>query len=380
MPTGSFYSDPAVPRGSSGTSTGTAAPSVPRGTLTGGDYGTAPAMPRTGATAGGSGYTSTFGEIRIGTPATGQETGLYGLPGQNPNTEPSPTNLARTNLLGAQQLAQTMYGPQQQLLADQLARQQSSLGMIGVNADYKTSALNRDNALALQSLGLDRAGIGIDQNLTKTQLANLEKLRGLLGQRYGLAGDTLTNQLKGFGIDKTQAADMARRQRFDLRSQLTARGAFNTVANERGTGRINRDLMYQLGQIGVGEQGARLSYKGNIIGLNEQGIGYDNQAAGLNARLANLGLDTQRLGISEQQLANSLQDGLHQIGMDSMISLNGLLDAIGGTNMQQAQLAGTILQEIMGYANLPPDVLAQMTALLSGTSGGTTTRRTSGAQ
>lgn len=252
-------------------------------------------------------------------------------------------------------LVESIYGPQQQILADQLARQREQMGMLGLDAEYREDALHRDTDLAKQSIGIDR-------NLTNTQLANLDKLRAILGKQYGLAGEQLANQMAGFGIDEATVRDMAKRKLFDLRSQLTARGAFGTIANERGTGRVSRDLMYELGQINVGRKGADIAHRGTVLGLDEKGIGYDNTEAGLKARLADL-------GIQDQKVANSLQDGLHQIGLDSYMSINGLLDAMGSTNAQQAQLAATILGEIAKLSGLPAGVVQQiLTAAKTGIS------------
>lgn len=284
-------------------------------------------------------------------------------------------NFRPNPLASAQSLANTFYGPQQQILADQLARQQSQLGMVGVDAQYRTGALNRDNALAQRSLGLDRQALGVDRSQTQGQLANLDKLKGILKQQYGLNDRGLANTLKQLGIDKAGMIDQADRKIFDLRSDLTARGAYNTVANERGTGRVARDLMYGLGGIGTQTEAARLSAQGNRLGLDEKGIGLENQAAGLQAKLAGIGIDTARLGISGEQLANSLEDGLYQIGLGSQVSINGLLDAIGGTNAQQAQLASTILQQVAGYASLPPEVLAQLNAAVGAGAGGQASSR-----
>ncbi len=93
-----------------------------------------------------------------------------------------------------------------------------------------------------------------------------------------------------------------------------------------------------------------------------------------------------RVGLNEEQLGNALEDGIHSIGIGAETNLNALLDAIGGTNVQQAELARTILEQTLSYANLPPDVLAALTAALglgapaagnpnganSGVAGGTT--------
>lgn len=282
-----------------------------------------------------------YGPAGGGTAATNRDYGsTRGMPGYG-GTNP---------LAGAQSLADIMYGPQSQLLADQLARQQDQLAMVGLDTKHQTSVLNRDNALAMQSLGLDRESLGLESGLISGQKGNLAKLRDILGSQRGL----VTEQ-KGLDTDKSK--DLASRAQWDLRSDLTQRGAFNTVANERGTGRINRDLDYQL-------RGIDQTFRNQMLGLDEKSIGYDNQLLSLNNRLAGIGLDAKRLNISEQQLNNALADGIYNAGLSGQTTINGLMDMITGTNAQQAQLATTVLGAVLQYSNLPPDVLAAINKAL----------------
>ncbi len=343
---------------------------------------------------GGQGSTSSLGQLNpnIGSWALGAaKTASNQLAQQAVGPSPS------TSLSGARSILDTFYGPQNQLLGDTLARQRDQLGLIPVEADRQRGILTRDTALAREGLSLDRSDIGLDKkalgidaNLTKGQLANLDHLRAILGKQFGLEGEALKNQLSQLGIDEAKLRDMAKRQTFDLRSTLTARGAFNTVANERGTGRINRDLVYGLGGINNQRNAADIQHRGNILGLTEKGIGYDNQGLALGARLSNIGVDSARLdnalarvGLDEQALGNQLQDGLDNIGIGEFMDVNKMLDLIGGTNVQQAEMARTILEQTLAYANLPPDVLAALSEALgirvgnpnganSGVAGGTT--------
>lgn len=353
MPTGSFYSptrDPDSQRDSGGmTGKGPSTQPAPSWGNTGANSWGTP-TPSSSGSGGGSGYTTAtggaFDGIQNGALPSGAPVGLYGLPG---GTATGP--VAGVNPLSSlASLANTLYGPQQQILADTLARQYDQLGLIGANVDYQSDALRRDNALSQQLLGLDRQSLGLDRGLAQGQLGNLGRLREILAQRRGLAGEQK-------GLNTEEAKDMAGRKQWDLRSDLTQRGAFNTIANERGTGRINRDLDYQL-------RGIDQQYRNTLLGLTETGIGYDNQQLALQNKLANIGLDSSRLDITEQQLQNALADGLYNIGMGGMTSINNLLDAIGGTNGQQAAVAGQILQTIIGYSGLPPEVIAQINAML----------------
>ena len=327
----------------------------------------------------------------FGNPRSQQDLGSapasqYRAPGWvSPNSQWAQNTLSASNqlaqqavggdpLAGARSLLDSYYGPQQSLLGDTLARQREQFGLIGVNADADRTSARRDYDLDLQRLGvarsdigLDREALGVDANLTKGNLANLDKLKGILAKQFGLSRENLDVQLADLGIDEAKLKDMAGRQKFDLRSNLTARGAFNTVANDRGTGRIDRDLVYGLGQIGNARKKADIGFRGEQLGLQEKGIGYDNQGLSLNARLANIGIDNARLdnaltkiGLDEQGLGNALEDGLRAIGLSEYTNLNGLLDAIGGTNVQQAELARTILEQLVGISGLPPEVLAAL--------------------
>lgn len=261
-------------------------------------------------------------------------------------------------------LANAFYGPQQVLIDNQRARLQEQQGLIPIDVAYREGALQRDTDLARRGLDIDKARVGIDSNLTRTQQGNLDRLRAILGKRYGLEGEDLKNKLAQLGIDEAKLRDMAKRQTFDLRSQLTARGAFNTVANERGTGRINRDLMYGLGGINNQRTAYDIAHRSNVLGLDEQGINYDNQGAGLAARLANNGLDLQKIGLDGEKLANGLQDGLRQIGLEGLVSLNQLQDAIDNGTAQEAQLAKMIFDQVLGFSGLPPDALAEIAKYL----------------
>lgn len=262
-------------------------------------------------------------------------------------------------------LVQGMYGPQQVLLDQQLARQRDQLGLVGQNTQYQSDALRRDTSLNQQLLGLDRQGLGLDQQLVGGQLSNLGRLRDILAKQRGLTREQLDNQLGQLKVDESQLRDNAQRKTFDLRSDLTARGAFNTVANERGTGRINRDLGYGLAGINNQRTAADIQFRNSLLGLDEKGIGYDNQQLALQNKLAGIGLDYKRLDISEEKLNNALADGLYNIGFQGQTTINNLLDAMGSTNTQQAQLATTILQQIISYSNLPPDLINQLMQALN---------------
>lgn len=344
MATGAFFSQLGGGRqgNSAGSITGSGSASQPRDRQ-GNAY--APMAPSPAPSGGRQGYSSSFGSA----PGSTFADKMFS-PQSLSNTfadkmfAPQPTQISP--LAGLQSMMDTFYGPQQLLLDDQKARLENQYGYVGLDADYRRGALSRDTDLA-------RRGLANDKNLTGGQLQNLGRLKEILKKQYGLNDRTLQNALGKFGIDEAQMRDQAERQTFDLRSNLTPRGAFNTVANERGTGRIQRDLFYGIGGLNSQRESARLSHEGNRYGLDEKGIGYDNQTLSLQNTLTGLGLQGEKI-------TNALTDGLRQIGLDSMFSLGTLVEAISGVDQQKAQMAYTIYQEAAKLSGLPLGELDQM--------------------
>lgn len=238
-------------------------------------------------------------------------------------------------------IANTLYGPSQQLLNQQLGYQQSQIGLVNQGSALDSKTL-RDNA------GNAQAKLNLERGLVNGQIGNLDKLKALLGE-------VKANQLGKIGLSEAQAKDMAKRNIWDLQSQLTSRGAYNTIANERGTGRINNDLTNQLAQYGMDRQAADISYRQGMVG-------YDNQGLQLRNRLAGIGLDADNV-------ANQLENGLAKIGLQGQVSINQIMQAMNGTNQQQANVASQILGWVMSNANLPPDVQNALKAYLTGGGG-----------
>ena len=179
--------------------------------------------------------------------------------------------------------AETYYGPQQVMTEQAREINATRLGLLNFDTEYQQMALKRDAALQGRKQELERG-------LANGQLGNIEKLRAL-------AKEQLANQQTDLSQQRVKVKDMAKRSQWDLRSDLTKRGAFNTVANERGTGRINRDEAYSIQSLNNQGTQANISYM--------QGqVGYDNQALQLQNRLAGLGLDGEAT-------AHALENGSH---------------------------------------------------------------------
>lgn len=242
--------------------------------------------------------------------------------------------------MAGQAMAQAQFGPQQLIAGLSQDQLQSQLGGANAMLSFQQGAMNRNAALDREGLGLQREGVGVDRNL--------------INQQIGLQGEQYANQLRQLGVDEATVRDMAERHIFDLRSNLTSRGAFNTIANERGTGRIERDLGYQIAGIGNQRTGASISNRGAL--------------AGLNASLSNLGIKAKQIGLSERQLDNALSDGLAKLGMDSEATINQIQAAIDSGDIGQAQLGQQIIMQAITnsqvFAGMTPAQQQQVMAAL----------------
>lgn len=285
---------------------------------------------------------------------------MNGIGNANPTNYPG---LADTYLRGqeygrAQDTAITYYGPQQKMINQSQAINKARLGLVGVNAEYQQMAARRDAGLAQRKLELERG-------LVNGQLGNVEKLRAL-------AKEQLANQKADLANSRAKTIDQSKRSQWDLESDLTKRGAFNTVANERGTGRISRDLLYNLQSLNVQEQGADIGYRQGMVG-------YDNQSFALRNRIAGIGLDAEGV-------ANSLENALQQSGMSQFTDIFSLIEARNGLSSQEAVVADQILQMVGAMTGLPSSILEQIFGPVgggsgsgSGTSGSTNRRQGAGA-
>lgn len=217
--------------------------------------------------------------------------------------------------------------------------QNMGLSQLGINTALTQNSqqyLQDKTALDRQALGLGRAQIGLDRNDIDAQLANI-------GINRQIAAKMLANQLKDFGISRTESHQGAERNRFGLKSDLTARGAFISPALGRGLGRIQEDLTNQLGHIATGETGARLGYKREMAG-------YDLATANAKNRARGLDIMSQKYGLDEKGLTLALNNGIKQLGLQGVMDATQIMAGLGSGNTQFAGVLNSMLQ-LMG---LPP--------------------------
>lgn len=267
---------------------------------------------------------------------------MNGIGNANPNSFPG---LADTYVRGQVQqnnldTANAYYGPQSVMTDQAQELNANRLGLLNFDQEYQTMAMKRDSALARRKLELERG-------LVNGQLGNVEKLKAL-------AAEQLANQKADFANSRAKTRDTAKRQQWDLRSDLTQRGAFNTVANQRGTGRIARDELYNLQSLNVQEQGAEIGYRQGMVGYDNQTLGLQNQLSGI--------------GLNGEKLAYDLENALHNSGIGYFGNFYSLLEASQSLNAQEAAIAGQVLQMVGGMAGMTPQMIEALIASM-GTGG-----------
>lgn len=229
--------------------------------------------------------------------------------------------------------------PQMTLLDQQRQRQQDRYGLALANQGLNSGFLNRGFGNDLAALGLQREQIGLDRKDIAAELSAIAKYRGL-------ANELLGSQMRGFAVDEGEAKQRAGRNRFDLRSNLTARGAFLTPALGRGDQRISEDLWNAVLRINEGRTQAGIGNRREMTGLDLQESRARNRAAGLD-------IATRRLGIDEDQLRLGLEQGLANLGLGTLADINSIFEALGSTDQQRAALAAQILQGAMSMSGVP---------------------------
>jgi hypothetical protein len=149
----------------------------------------------------------------------------------------------------------------------------------------------------LQSTGLSREGLGVQQSALARQM-------GVLPQQYGI-------QQSQFGLQERQSWENAAASQRQSKSQEVTSGI----------------------QGGEGPSQQRADIKLNLQNALE-GIGYQRQQADLNFKEQQaqqkdsskmLGIQAKRLDLSEDEIRGRLQNALNQIGISNQISVDQLL-------------------------------------------------------
>lgn len=294
----------------------------------------------------GSLWHSIGGSLQHTTPATSQARELPGY------SNGLPINYFKI----AQGMAQAQYGPQRQLLADQIANlnrqmqtgslpelQQYPLEQGHLNANYGLDTRELD--LKDQNIGLERQDIAATAGMNTAQISLAEQMRALLDPEY-----------------EQQKADIARE---------AATGRRKTTSGAIGRGALGSEgFSGDISDINLGEQSAM---KNAEIGFNRNAMQGDYAIAEAKDRKrqteqrnSRLDLEAKQLGVDRDRLKENLDYGLKRLGLDKQITWQKLTDMLNSKRLEDQVLAQNIFKQALQYApvlqgmpTLPPALVKQ---------------------
>lgn len=204
----------------------------------------------------------------------------------------------------------------------QRANLNNQIGMQLGNKQYQSGLLNQDYQTGLAQLGLRQQGLGIDQGALVRQLAS----GGYFDQLGNLIESRLGNQKEGANL----SADVSTRKQT---SESIAGGSQQTLGNRQGLSDIQSALKNQLSGFDIGAQGERVS-------LTEQRAKARDQQRQLE-------LTGKDYGLQKDQLKTALDRGLANLGLNSYITINDLMDKVNSSNAQDRMVGQQIIQQVM---------------------------------
>lgn len=202
---------------------------------------------------------------------------------------------------------------------------QSQLALLLAGNQQQTGYANQQYQSGLAGLGIQGAGLGIQQGALARQLPYMSAMHGL--------------DLQNLQSEREMAQLGSRQQQQSLEHATVAGGAVGSVGSEQGYKDITQQLNSALAGIGRQETGSNLSYQEQVAQH------YDAEKQ--------LGLMGQQLGLSKTDITNRLQQTLDQIGIGGMMSVNQIMGEI--SKIQQGQLSplSGMIGQIMAAAGMP---------------------------
>jgi len=214
------------------------------------------------------------------------------------------------------------------------------------------NAINSQAGFDRERLGLQRAGLGIDQS----RLANQGQF---IGRREGLADRGLANTLAGYGIDReriglnrgeaNRQADVSRR---GIDQDFTARGAWFAPEHGAQMQDVQSELDFTQANLGLDERQVGLGEEDARLGREGAQIGFDEARSDLGAQQQNLALQAQQLGLSERELAANVQQALDEAGLSEAINAYDLFMPQFQGDTQAAQTLDQVRQFVMGQLGI----------------------------
>lgn len=234
---------------------------------------------------------------------------------------------------------QGYYGPQLSALQSERDNVTARQYAQGLYYGQSQDAAQRQYAASMGLLGVDRQGNAIQQQ-------DIGNLLGLYNQQYGLQRSLYDSQ-------NATARAQAERQKFDINSQATSRGAWGSEG--------------QLSRLNTTDELMRQAIQGNEAQYGIQANQTDISKERLSSQQRELQNQASSYGLKADQLKANLDSGLAKMGLDNIMSSMNLMDMLSSNDIQQATLARTIIdsalntpQNVLDYLQQNPDLLSSL--------------------
>jgi hypothetical protein len=254
--------------------------------------------------------------------------------GPNPSTQPAaPTNpytQPYQQALGAYGAA---YGADMTAAQNAAARAGATIPVTSAWYDTQRAGKQADFNLANQGIDLKYDNLGIDRRAADRDAAYYQNLLNVLNQQRDIVGLNFNNTQQKL---QDQAATDVR----GANSQATAGGAWLSP------GRMN-NISDIFKNYNTGLTSAELDRRNAILGYNEKEFGLKKSQEETGDTKDRLDITAKQYGLDRQQLKNTLDQGLAQLGYGQYMDTAQLLDKVDSSNAQEASVARQILQSVM---------------------------------
>lgn len=283
----------------------------------------------------GYGYDGTGG-VSSGNPAADYWDRVNAAQSSRPDT-------TATNLAILQRMYETQAAPTRAGILGSNAIANARLPAIGAAFTEQSAALSRANAA-------DRALLGLGRGDTNTRLAANARQPAYINALRG-------QDLRSLGLDMDRLNLTARRDTRLVKSDATARGAWNAPGLGRNLQEINEALFNSAGQVNIQREGVNTR-------ANEQVASAADQRAMLQREASSYGLRAE-------QLDAQLQAGLARLNLDQSISVLDVMQMVNSGNTDLANLGRSILDQSINtlYQGTQQGTLPDLIAMLGGGAG-----------
>lgn len=218
----------------------------------------------------------------------------------------------------------------------------------------QNNTFNRNMGFAYQGQGLQRTQLQDDYNSqlgdvntrlgqNAIDIAGADRQIPYYDTLMGLADQMLGSQMRDFGVQEDQSRLGARKENAANLSDATSRGAMTAPGTGQQRGFIEEGLTNSLRSIMEGKNQATISNTREKTTLEE------NKAKARDQK-AQLEMEAQNLGQKPEQLRRSLENGLAQLGLHTMMTVDDLMDGLAQNNLQAMAIKNAALQQGGMYA------------------------------